>query len=73
MITLDVKLSNNFKLAPDDYRGGRFENVDVDSDGDAIKVYSDLVNNDLSIGIQPSGTDHEGYKDLGIIDLGDLY
>jgi len=49
------------------------ENVDVDKDGYATKVYSDLVNNNLSIGIQPPHEKHNDYKDLGIIDFGDLY
>ncbi len=73
MFNLEGRLYNNFKLAPDDYRNGRFENIDVDLNGDAVKIYSDLINNSLSIGIQPSGTDHGDYKDLGIINLGDLY
>ena len=73
MITLDVKLSNNFKLAPDDYRGGRFENVDFDKKIGTVKIYSDLLNNSLSIGFQPSGVKHGDYKELGIIDFGPLY
>lgn len=49
------------------------ETVDVDKNGDALKTYSDLVNNKLSIGIQPKGTSHEDYKKMGIIDMGKLY
>jgi len=48
------------------------ENIRVDSDGDAFKFYSDLINNSLSVGIQPNGEDHEGYEALGIFNIGPL-
>ena len=49
------------------------ENIDVDKDGYATKIYSDLVNNNLSVGIQPPREKHDDYRVLGIIDFGDLY
>ncbi len=52
---------------------GTLENLDVDKDGNAAKVYSDLINNELSAGIQPSKVKHEDYKALGIVNLGSLY
>jgi len=58
---------------PDGFIFGGFENVDVDKNGDAIKTYSDLINNKLKIGIQPNGVGHIPYKKLGIIDFGNLY
>lgn len=55
------------------FRSGGIENVGVDNNGYAVKVYSDLVNNNLSVGFQPSETSHDDYKELGIIDFGSLY
>jgi len=38
-------------------------------DGDCIKIYSDLINDETSVGYQPNGTSHEEYKENNIIKL----
>lgn len=52
-------------------RGG-IENIRVYEDGDAFKVYSDLLNNSLKIGFQPSDQKHEEYMEIGMFDAGPL-
>ena len=60
-------------FCPDDFTSGGFENVDTDEDKDTTKIYSDLINNSISVGIKPRKVNHDDYKPLGIFDFGPLY
>ncbi len=49
------------------------ENIRKFKDKDTIKTYSNLTDNNLSVGFQPKKEKHKDYKDLGIFDFGSLY
>jgi len=73
MINLDFLLISMDFIDVPLFTNSGMENIQKFKDKDAIKSYSDLINNSLSVGIQPKGEKHKDYKDLGMFDLGQLY
>ncbi len=55
------------------HNDGTLENIDTDKDGDTTKVYSNLLKNTLSAGIQFDNQKHDDYKKLNIKPMGSLY
>lgn len=73
MINLDFLLVSMDFIDIPLFTPSGMENIRKFKDKDTIKSYSDLVNNSLSIGIQPKGEKHKDYKDLGMFNFGSLY
>lgn len=68
----DIPLYGTSEINKVKFTSTGVETINVDSKGDAVKSYSDLINNNLSVGFQPKGEKHSDYKELGIINLGNL-